>query len=159
MCPWPTTHREKRKKKVPTALWREGHTPKTPKSETETQNGTQGDPTQDPKPFAIKYINLYKHSAAIHGKATLYLVVPLRSDQPSGISRWEPYLVWLSLNVSRGFPFLFCSIFGFFLFYGNSFGISYFLGFWESLLVFIGRLSERRTIELFTSRETTWSRK
>ena len=27
-------------------LWREGQTPKNPKSETETQNGTQGDPTQ-----------------------------------------------------------------------------------------------------------------
>ena len=39
---------------------REGHIPKTPKSETETQSyGTQGDPTQDPKPFVIKHLNLY----------------------------------------------------------------------------------------------------
>ena len=48
--------------KLTSSMWREGHTPKTPKpkSETETQNGTQGDPTHDPKPFAIKHLNLYR---------------------------------------------------------------------------------------------------
>ena len=34
--------------------------PKTPKSETETQNGTVGDSTHDAKRFAIKHLNLYR---------------------------------------------------------------------------------------------------
>ena len=39
---------------VANILWREGHTPKTPESETETQNGKQSAPNEErahPKPF------------------------------------------------------------------------------------------------------------
>ena len=57
----------------------------------------------------------------------LYLVVPLWSDQPSGSTKWEPYLSWLSLNVSSTFPLFSCSIFFSLISMWNSFGISYFL--------------------------------
>ena len=38
------------------------------------------------------------------------------SDQPSGITRWEPYLFWLSLNVPRSSPLFSCSNFWFLCF-------------------------------------------
>ena len=38
-------------RKMRILMWREGHTPKTPKSETETQNGnSEGDPTHERAP-------------------------------------------------------------------------------------------------------------
>ena len=86
-----------------------------------------------------------------------YLVVPLRSDQPSGISRWEPYLVWLSLNVSRGFslPLLFYFLVSFvfieillkFPIFGILSFFSFLVFYWTSYLKFIKNFTSPSTAQ------------